>query len=374
MKHIFIGCVALALLVGFLALSGVWHKNAPIKIGYISPLSGDASTYGEPMRRAAALAVDEINAAGGISGRPLQILYEDSRCVGRDALSAVKKLASVDGVRIISGFTCAEDVLTSAAEIEKNKILALAPGASGPSVSGAGDYIFQINPSATIATQKLVEVMRDEHDRVAVVSENTGFATDVRDYFADHIFENGGSVVANETFQPETKDFRSLLLKIKNTQPTAIFVNPQTEIAGGLIMKQARELGIDATFFGLDTLSGPTAIETAGPAAEGLVLITVPDLDSENNLKAKQFLNVYGEEYGAPPFPLYLAAAYDSIYIIAQAVTAVGDDPTRIKEYLYHMPVFVGAVGTYHFDHNGDLVGLNFVVKLVSNGALVIVL
>jgi len=347
------------------------NAEGVIRIGYVSPLTGDAATYGVPMKQAAELAAEEINAAGGINGKRVELVFDDSKCNGKDALSAVQKLVSVDHIIWLSGFTCAEDLLTAAAFIEEKQVLALAPGASGPSVSQAGEYIFQTNPSATRATEQLVNLIRSEHERVAIINESTGFALDIEKHFTQEFSAQKGVIVASETYAPETKDFRAQLTKIREARPTAMFVNSQTEISGGLILKQARELGIDAQFYGLDTLSGPTVLSIAGESAEGAVFVTVPDLDPENE-RARVFLASYRERYGEPPFALYLAAAYDSIYLLSEAIGEAGEDTQKVRDYLYQLPEYRGAVGTYRFNQQGDLIGLDFIVKSIIDGTLVI--
>ncbi|MDB5259985.1 MAG: branched-chain amino acid transporter substrate-binding protein [Candidatus Nomurabacteria bacterium] len=374
MKKPIVGVLVLTLIVLVVWLFVEERKSSQfsesIKIGYVVPLTGDAATYGEPMKNAASLAVEEINNSGGVNGRKLEVIYEDSKCSGKDALTATQKLISIDKVQVLDGFTCAEDLLNSASLIEKNKIITLSPGALGPGVSAAGDYIFQTNPSATVATKKLTSLIFKNHTNVIVVSENTGFAIDIRDFFSKEFESLGGKVTLSETYNPNTKDFRAILQKIKKENPSAIFINPQTEITGGLFIKQARELGITADLFSLDTLSGPTTREISGDASEGLTLVTVPDLDTQNQ-KANEFLKKYKEKYGDPVFPLYLASAYDSINIIAQAIQIAGDDSQKIKDYLYKMSDYHGAVGTYHFDKNGDIEGIDFVVKKMVSGKLI---
>ena len=127
MKNILLGIIVLVIIGGSIWKNSSSSSGDTIKIGYVSPLTGDAATYGEPMYKAAQLAVDEINNNGGIDGKNIELIPEDSKCVGKDALSAVQKLISIDKVKFISGFTCAEDVLTSASVIEKNKVIAPTP-------------------------------------------------------------------------------------------------------------------------------------------------------------------------------------------------------------------------------------------------------
>lgn len=358
--------------LGYLVFQKQQISNQPIKIGAVFPLTGDAATYGEPMKNAAEMAAEEINADGGVvNGRKLEVIYEDSKCHGKDALSAVQKLISIDGVRLLDGFACAEDILTAAPVIEQNKILTL-DQASGPRVSLAGDYIFQTDPSATTAAQTLAELVSMKHKTAAVITEETAFASDITDYFIKEYQSRGGKIVASQSYSPDTRDFRSILAKVKQANPEAIFVNPQTEISGGLIIKQARELGIHSQLFGLDTPSGPTTRQVSGKAIEGMIFVTVPDLAPDNPV-ARDFLAKYKVKFGEPPFPLYLAAAYDSIYLISNAIRAVGDNPTKMKDYFYAMPDYNGAVGRYHFDKNGDIAGISFVVKKIQNGNLVTV-
>jgi branched-chain amino acid transport system substrate-binding protein len=361
--------IILVLVIGF-TIKNKQTSSEEIKIGFVIPLTGDAATYGEPMQKAATLAVDEINKNGGINGKKLTVIYEDSKCKGKEALTAVQKLISIDKVKIIDGFTCAEDLLSVASLLEENKILALAPGASSPQVSKAGDYIFQNNPSASIATKQLAVLMASKYKKVAIISEKTGFATDINNYFVKEFQSAADKIVHEEAYTSDTRDFRDLILKVKAAQPEAIFVNPQTEIAGGTIIKQLRNLGVDVPLYGMDTISGSKTREIAGQAIEGLTILAVPGLN-QNNLKAQKFLKDFTQNFGQPTFDLYLGSSYDSINIIAQAIAEVGNNPTKIKDYLYKLKSYSGVIGTYSFDQNGDIVGIDFVVKKIIDGNLV---
>ncbi len=341
-----------------------------IKIGFVLPLTGDAATYGEPMKNAASIAVEEINKSGGIDGRRIVAIFEDSKCEGKIALTAVQKLVSIDNVKLISGFTCAEDLLSASPVLEQNKILALAPGASSPQVTLAGDYIFQNNPSATIAAKQLAGLIIKKYKNIATINEKTGFATDINDYFVKEFKSLGGTVVASESYTSDTRDFRNIVTKIKGAEPEVIFVNPQTEISGGAIIKQIRDLQIKVPLYGMDTISGEKTREIAGSAIDGLTILAVPGLGADNK-KAHDFLEKYKNLFGEPSFDLYIGASYDSVYLLAQGIREVGYDATKIKDYLYQLGNYDGVIGNYSFDHNGDLVGIDFVVKKIVGGELV---
>jgi branched-chain amino acid transport system substrate-binding protein len=372
--------IFIGLLIAALIVIGIFverpTKNTegggPIKIGFVTPLTGDSAAYGTFAKNSASIAVDEINAAGGIDGRPIEMIYRDSKCKGKDALSAVQSLITIDNVKILNGFLCGEDVMAAAPVIEQNKIIALAPVASSPEVTKAGDYIFQNNPPSQASADKLVEVMIKKYKNVAVISENSGFAKDLNDYFAKRFAEGGGTVVIDELYQSDVRDFRSSILKIKEKNPEAIFVNPQAEVSGGAIIKQLRELGVTAPLYGTDPLGGSQTIEIAGKSAEGLTIISAPGLDS-GNPDSKAFLAKYKEKFGEPTFELYMGTSYDSVYLIKEAIEAVGENPTKMRDYFYNIKNHKSIVGTYHFDKNGDMVGIEFVEKQIKDGELEIV-
>jgi branched-chain amino acid transport system substrate-binding protein len=280
--------IILWLVVAIIVIVGIWYgvsrkptaptTKEPIKIGFIGPLSGDASSYGIPIKNAISLAVEEINNTGGINGRKIEIVYEDGKCTGKDAVSAAQKLINIDKVKIIIGTVCSGELLAIAPITEPAKVLLLSPSASSPDITHAGDFIFRNNPSDADGGKALAKLVREKYTKAAIISENTDYAQALARVFVEHFRSLGGEVVAQENFDPGTKDFRSILTKIKASNPQALVVNPQTEIAGGLIVKQAREIGITIPLYGTVVLAGTKAIETAGEYAEGMLVIDAPGL------------------------------------------------------------------------------------------------
>lgn len=369
--------IIIGIIIALIVIAVIWHfanrkpiEGSAIRIGFAGPLSGDAATYGEPMKNAAALAVEQINASGGINGRPLEVVYEDTRCNGKDALNAIQKLVNIDQIRIITGFACAADLLVAAPVTEQNKVLVLAPGASGPDLTNVGKYIFKNNPSYSGSAKSIAESILKNHKNIALISEQSVYASGIEKVFAKEFVDLGANIVSQVEFQSGTRDFRSMLLKIKESNPDAIFLNPQTEISGGTILKQAREIGIQAQFFSHGTLEGEKTREIAGSAAENLIIFATPELDKQNK-KASDFLLQYKKEFGEPVFELYLGTSYDAIYLIADAVAKFGLDTDKIRDYLSALKGYDGVVGRYSFDKNGDMVGINFDEKQIKNGALV---
>ncbi len=371
---IIIGIIVIATIV---AVGYAFYKeqnkpisNEPIKIGYAGPLSGDAATYGEPMKNSAVLAVEEINKSGGVNGQLIEVVYEDTKCNSKDALSAVQKLITVDKVKIITGFACAADLLAVAPITEQNKVLVLAPGASGPDLVNVGRYIFKNNPSYSGSARDIAESILKNHKNIAFINEQTLYASGIKRVVAEQIVDLGGNIVSQVEFPSATRDFRSMLLKIKEANPDAIFLSPQTEISGGTILKQARDIGIDAQFYSHGTLEGEETRKIAGSAAESLIVFATPELDKQNK-KAVDFLLQYKNEFGEPVFELYLGASYDAIYLIADAINKVGLNTDKMQNYLHGLRQYDGVVGKYYFDENGDMAGINLVEMQIKNGEFV---
>src|SRR3989338_8967946 len=156
---LFWGVVALAVVIIIVALartpsggpgSGALPQGS-VKIGVVVPLTGNKAAYGIPLRRAAELALEEINMGGGIAGKPLEAVWEDGKCEAKDATAAAQKLINVDGVKIIFGGVCSSETLAMAPLTEAAKVLVVSPSATSPDITAAGDYIFRTAPSDAAA-------------------------------------------------------------------------------------------------------------------------------------------------------------------------------------------------------------------------------
>ena len=354
------------------AYSMMWGKEGKeesdktVTIGFIGPLTGDSVSYGEPISNAIRLAVDSINKEGGINGAMLKVVYEDGKCTGTDAVNAAQKLVNVDQVVAIIGGVCSGETLSFLPITEQAEVLVLSPSSTSPDLSGAGRYFFRNAPSDDNGGAFLASVIRGDHETVAVISENTEYAQALAGVFLNQFAAEGGNVVADESFDPGTADFRSILTKIKEANPTAIFINPQTELAGGAIVKQIIELGIESQMYGSNLLSGSKAIEIAGDNSEGLIYFDAPGLNSGNTI-AQQFLTDYQARFGDLNLEFYLGAAYDAVHIIAHGLQQVGPDRAALRDYMKGIR-HDGVIGSYSFDDFGDPVGIDPILKIIRNG------
>ena len=343
-------------------------SDEPFVIGAMDALTGVAESYGNPIQQAKLLAVEEINAAGGINGRMLEIVFEDSKCAAADAITAYRKLTDVDGVKIILGTTCSGAMLGAAPLAEDEGVIMLSASATSPDIAAAGDYIFRtaINDQQLgidIGNTMWVDGVRT----IATITESTDYAEGARRTSVARFEELGGTVVAAEAYATETIDFRSQVTKLINANPDAILLAAQGEVSGGTIVKQARELGFEGQIYSEVVPTQPDALSIAGEAATGLKAV-VPDEDLRTTA-GKDFLANFEARFGnVPPLPWFQASAYDDVYIAAECLRQTGDDQDSngFMECLYGL-TFSGAIGDdYSFDTNGDVAGLsNAVVEVL---------
>ncbi len=357
----------LAVLVLAAAACGEGEGGAPFRIGVMESVTGPGETYGTVAVQSKQMAVDEINAAGGINGRMLELIVADSKCNAQDSITAYTKLTDVDGVKIILGTSCSGAMLGAAPQAEKDGVVLLSGLATNPDIAEAGDYIFRTALSdATLGVETGNVLWADGIRRLATISESTDYAEGVRRTTAEHFEKLGGEIVAEERYASDTTDFRTQLEKLLGANPDALHVAAQSEFAGGTILKQVRELGYVGPIYSESVVIGSTALEIAGDAATGVKAIT-PDLDPAN-AKAQEVLAAFKERYEYVTLPWFLSSAYDDVYIAAECLKKTGDDQDAdgFRDCLYEI-TWSGAIGdNYSFDDKGEVVGLsNAVVQVL---------
>ena len=348
-------------LLAALAAAGCGEgDDRPYRIGVMESLTGPGETYGNVAVRAKQMAADEINAAGGIDGRMLELVVEDSKCSALDAITAYQKLTNVDEMKIILGTSCSGAMLGVAPLAEDDGVILFSGLASNPDIANAGDYIFRTQISDIEVGIKTGDTLwADGIRRLSTITEETDYAEGVRRTTAARFEENGGQVVASERYSSDILDFRSQLTKLFAANPDALHIAPQSESSAGAIVKQARELGYQGPIYGETITVGATALEIAGDAATGLRAITAtPD---PNNAKAQEVLANFREQYDYVTLPWHLGSAYDDVYITAECLSQTKDDQDAdgFRDCLYAI-TWSGALGDgYSFDENGEVVGLS---------------
>ena len=339
------------------------QQAAPFRIGVMESLTGVGETYGTVANQSKQMAADEINAGGGINGRMLQLVVEDSQCSAQGAVAAYTKLTDVDGVKIILGTSCSSAMLGAAPLAEADGVILFSGLASNPDIAKAGDYIFRTQISDVqvgIDTGNLL--WADGIRRLATITESTDYAEGVRRTSVAQFEKRGGEVVAAEYYASDITDFRTQLSKLFDAGPDALHLAPQSEFSAGAIIKQARELGYTGPIYAETISVGTTSLEIAGDAATGMKAITA-DLDPDNP-KAQEVLANFRRRYDYITLPWHLGSAYDNVYIAAECLKMTGDDQDSdgFRDCLYGI-TWSGAIGNnYSFDADGEVVGLSRLV------------
>ena len=346
-----------------LACASDGSTEGPFRIGVMESLTGSGETYGTVANQAKQMAADEINAAGGINGRLLEFIVEDSQCTAQGAVAAYTKLTDVDGVRIILGTSCSSAMLGAAPLAEADRVILFSGLASHPDIANAGDYIFRTQISdvqAGIDTGNLL--WADGIRNLATITESTDYAEGVRRTSVAQFEKRGGVVAAAEHYASDVTDFRTQLSKLVDANPDALHLAPQSEFAAGTIIRQAREVGYNGPIYAETVSVGTTALDIAGNAATGMKAITA-DLDPDNP-KAQEVLTNFRQRHDYVTLPWHLGSVYDDVYIAAECLRQTNDDQDAdgFRDCMYAI-TWSGAIGSnYSFDDQGEVVGLSRLV------------
>ena len=342
------------------------EADAPFRIGVMESLTGPGETYGTVANQAKQMAADEINAAGGINGRMLELVVEDSKCNAQDGITAYHKLTDVENVKIILGTSCSGAMLGVAPLAEEDGVVMFSGLATNPDIADAGDYIFRTSLNdALLGVQAGNLMWADSIRTLATISESTDYAEGLRRSITGQFETLGGEIVATERYQTDNQEFRTQLTTLFSANPDALLVAAQAEFSAATILKQARELGYTGPIYTDIVALGGTALEVAGDAATGVKAV-IADLDPANT-KATTVLSNFRERYEYVTLSWFLGSAYDDVYITAECLKQTDDDQDAdgMRDCLYDI-TWSGTIGeSYSFDDRGEVVGLSNVVAVV---------
>jgi branched-chain amino acid transport system substrate-binding protein len=315
-------------------------------IGWINPLSGSAATFGELSRDAIEIALEEINADGGVLGAPLRVEYQDNEFRTDQSVTAAEQLAD-NGVRII--ITAGSAVVFALDPVAERRDLLLANvGAQSPQlVETTSTYSFI--PMASAEVTRLAELATERLgvESVAIVNVDNDYGEDSADAFEAAFADVGGEIVAREIHDVGATDMRTQLIKIREAQPDAVLIASNvTEV--GHVVRQARELGVEAELLGITFALSPDNFEIAGDAINGMHGVAVT-FREDTNEQSMAFAEAYEEVAGTAP-TIYAATSYDAMHILADAIEEVGSDaPTAVAEYLMALEDYEGVLGPTTF-------------------------
>lgn len=325
--------------------------DSQIKVGVMVPLTGGPASYGKSVKKAVELAQKDLD-------QDIELIFEDSKCKGKAAASAAKKLINVDKVEAIIGELCSSATLAAAPIAQQNKVPLISPASTAPEVTDQGDYIFRVIPDDSKQGKFGAElVSKDGNERLAVLYVKDNYGTGFNDVLKKEFPNQNGEIVESTAFKKGSTNLQTQLTKIKAANPDSIFIisnSPDSTVAA---LEQIRELGIEADIYGSEGLKGEDTFK-AGDAAEGLKITAVTS-------GSEEFIQAHKDEYDSEPGP-FAAQGYDAYSAIAKTVDQGANSGTEIKNKLFELN-FEGASGDIEFDENGDVPG-NFRVLQVKDG------
>lgn len=301
-----------------------------IKIGTIQPISGQVSAYGTQSRDAVQLAVDEINAAGGVLGKKMQVFVEDDEANPEKTVNAFKKLVTQDKIIGLVGALTSKCSLSITKEAQARKVIMISPSSTNDTVTDAGDYIFRACYNDSFQGQVVAKFAMDnlKAKNAAIIFDNTNdYSKGLTQNFKQKFEELGGKIVAEESYATGDKDFAAQLTKIKGTNPEVLFI-PDYYSTVSLIAKQVRNQGMQIPMLGAD--GWDEIANNAGDEVVGCYYSNhySPDADDK---EVKDFVAKYKAKFNVDPNAL-AALAYDATYILADAIKKAGStDPEKIK-------------------------------------------
>lgn len=363
-------CMLILGLVISLGTFGCAKNEKEIKIGVVLPLTGDGAAYGQKEKNGIELAILEANKAGGINGKKIEAIYEDSKGIPAPAIAAILKLIAQDKVRVVIGGAFSSPTLAMVPITDKNKILLMSPTASSPDLSGSSEYFFRVWPSdiaeGSITAQVGIKTMGLKI--FAVLYGNNDYALGLKRVFTETVEKLGGKVLNVEIYNEGDTDFRTQLTKIKSLSPDAVYLaGYYKEFAKILI--QAREMGFKSQFLSCGTFHEPEVLKIARKAGEGVVFVQ-PYFDRNSpDAVTQRFVKDYEKTFGIEA-GVYAAHGYDAMKVVIEAMKIAGTSANAIRDALLSLKDFPGVTGKTTFVKGGDVIKPARVMT-VTNGEFV---
>lgn len=334
-----------------------------INIGTNLELSGAVASYGQGIADGVQLAVDEINAAGGVDGKEIKIISADNKSDNAEAVQAAQKLINSDKVTAIIGSATSGNTVAQAEIANSSKVVLLSPSGTSPNVTegtsgSVNEFVFRtsfIDPfQGKIAANFAANDLGVKN--VAIFADNASdYAKGLAASFKETFEAAGGTIIGEESYVAKDTDFRSQLTRLKSTNPEFIFIPGYYEEVG-LIIKQAREMGITVPFMGADGWDSPKLVELAGADNLNNTFLTNHYSSGDPDEKIQKFVTSFSEKYNGKSPDAFNALGYDSVYFLVDAMKRAGDtaDAEKIKDALAETKDLALVTGTVTVDemHN----------------------
>jgi branched-chain amino acid transport system substrate-binding protein len=347
-------------------------RDTPVRIGLAGPFT---EPRGTSMRLAAELAVRQINEAGGVRGRPLELIVQDDSARNERAADVARAFTADPTVVAVVGHLTSGTTLAAAPIYHgaRNPVPVVSPSASSPALSDAGPYTFRVCPTDLVHGARLAAwaVDRMGARRAAVLYINDEYGRGVRSVFSEAFTSRGGQVVADDPYLDDLPSFTPYLQRLRLGGGTDVLMIAGTRAGAERVLATLDTVGLRPVVMGGDGLSG---LESLGAAGEGVFISTayLPDRPGQRNAA---FVQAYRAANRSQNPDHRGAGAYDAIHLLARAIADVGADRRRVRDYLASVgttrPAYDGVTGRIAFDAQGDVPEKDVVIGVVRGGRLV---
>jgi branched-chain amino acid transport system substrate-binding protein len=342
-----------------------------VKVGLLAPLTGFAAADGLSVLNAVKLAVERVNAEGGVLGKQVELVYYDDRADGKEAVALARKLIQQDKVVAFVAGSYSTPSRAVAPIFQDAQIPLVSAYAVHPDITGAGDYCFRNGFLGTVEGKSAGYVAVDllKSKRIALLTSDNDFGRTLAKGFKMFVKSRGegAKIVYSQTYPFSEKDFKPYLAKIKEIGPDIIFASGYY-FQTGPVVKQAREMGINVKILGEEGADSPKFLEIAGKAAEGFMIVTNLNRDDPRPV-VQDFLKEYQSRYNIQP-DMVGASAYDAFMILCDAVKRAGSlKGPAIRKAVAETKDYNGLTGILKgFTSQGEVVK-EVQVQVVKNGA-----
>lgn len=333
-----------------------------VKVGVLLPLTGPVSEPGNNVLKGINIVIEKYN----LQNKPkIKLFVEDSKANPKDGLLAYNKLTKIDNVKIILGDLISSVTLAIAPLADKEQIIILAPGSSNPNIKNSGEYIFRNWVSDDFDGKVMANYIYKNHTfrNIALIYLNNDYGIGLKDAFNKSFSELGGKIVYEDSYNPETIDFKSLILKIPS-KTDAIYL-PGNPKENAILIKQLNELNVRKPLFSNISVDNNDFINIAKGKFDSIIY-TTPFFDpTSDDSQIKDFNIIFKNKFGYLP-DVTAAHGFDAASILINALTKCNFDLSLLKDSLYKVQNFSGITGLTSFDNNGDVIK-DLMIKVIKS-------
>jgi branched-chain amino acid transport system substrate-binding protein len=361
--------LSLAAILILAVAAAVPSSAKEIKIGLVTPLSGDVKTFGESVRNSFLIAVEEANEKGGVAGMKITWVIQDDKNDATEAANVANLLVNQHRVKAIVGSVTSKATIPLSDIIQAGKIPTISPTATNPKVTVADgkrkEYMFRacfIDPFQGTVLAKFAQETLKKKNAAVLYDASNDYSKGIAEVFRDAFRKQGGKVAAYESYGKDDVDFSALLTKVKASGADVLFL-PDYYNKVGLIAKQAQEKGLKIQLIGPDGWDSPDLVKIAGGAIEGGYFSNHYSPDDKRP-EVVAWVKKYREKHGQVPDALG-TLAYDATNMLLEAIRKAGsDDPKKIREALASMKDFPAVSGKSTMDGKGDCIKSAAILKI----------